>query len=44
MEMFNILVVEDDKNLRKFIKTCLMKNHYNTYEANNREEELEVIT
>ena len=43
MEMFNILVVEDDKNLRKLITTCLMKNHYNTYEAINGEEALEVL-
>ena len=41
--MFNILVVEDDKNLRKLITTCLMKNHYNTYEAINGEEALEVL-
>ena len=33
--MFNVLIVEDDKNLRKLIVTCLKKNNYNTYEAIN---------
>jgi len=41
--MFNILVVEDDKNLRKLIVTCLKKNNYNTYEAINGELALEVM-
>lgn len=41
--MFNILIVEDDKNLRKLIVTCLKKNNYNTYEATNGEEALEVL-
>lgn len=41
--MFNILVVEDDKNLRKLIVTCLRKNNYNTYEAINGEVALEVL-
>lgn len=41
--MFNILVVEDDKNLRKLIVTCLKKNHYNTYEAINGNEALELL-
>lgn len=41
--MFNILVVEDDKNLRKLITTYLQKNKYNTYEATNGEEALNVL-
>ena len=41
--MFNILVVEDDKNLRKFITTYLQRNKYNTYEATNGEEALNVL-
>ena len=41
--MFNILIVEDDKNLRKLIVTCLKKNNYNTYEAINGNEALEVL-
>lgn len=41
--MFNILVVEDDKNLRKLIKTYLQKSKYNTYEATNGEEALNVL-
>ena len=41
--MFNILVVEDDKNLRKLIVTYLMKNKYNTFEATNGEQALEKI-
>ena len=41
--MFNILVVEDDKNLRKLITTYLQRNKYNTYEAPNGEEALNVL-
>ena len=41
--MFKILIVEDDKNLRKLITTYLRKNEYITYEATNGEEALEVI-
>lgn len=41
--MFKILVVEDDKNLRKLITTYLKKNEYITYEATNGEEALEII-
>ena len=41
--MFNILVVEDDKNLRKLITTYLKKSHYNTYEALNGCEALDVL-
>ena len=41
--MFKILIVEDDKNLRKLIKTCLSKNGYVTYEATNGIEALDII-
>lgn len=41
--MFNILIVEDDKNLRKLITTYLQRNKYNTYEATNGEEALNVL-
>ena len=41
--MFNILVVEADKNLRKLITTYLQRNKYNTYEATNGEEALNVL-
>lgn len=41
--MFNILVVEDDKNLRKLIITYLKKNSYNSFEATNGEEALDII-
>lgn len=41
--MFKILVVEDDKNLKKLIVTCLKKSNYTTFEANNGEEALEVL-
>ena len=41
--MFKILVVEDDKNLRKLLTTSLNKNNYTTFEANNGEEALEVM-
>lgn len=41
--MFNILVVEDDKNLKKLMTTCLKKNNYATFEANNGEEALSVL-
>lgn len=41
--MFKILVVEDDKNLRKLIVTCLRKNDYMPFEATNGEEALEVL-
>lgn len=41
--MFNILVVEDDKNLKKLMITCLKKSNYQTFEANNGEEALEVL-
>lgn len=41
--MFNILVVEDDKNLRKLMVTYLKKNNYNTYEATNGKIALDVL-
>ena len=41
--MFNILVVEDDKNLRKLITTCLKRDNYNPYEAKDGEEALNVL-
>ena len=41
--MFNILVVEDDKNLKKLIVTYLTKNNFNTYEASNGKEALDII-
>lgn len=41
--MFKILVVEDDKNLRKLITTCLRREQYKTYEATNGVEALEVL-
>ena len=37
------MVVEDDKNLRKLITTYLQRNKYNTYEATNGEEALNVL-
>ncbi len=41
--MFNILVVEDDKNLRKLITTCLKRDNYNPFEAKDGEEALHVL-
>ena len=41
--MFNILVIEDDKNLKKLITTCLIKNNYNVFQASNGIEALEVL-
>ena len=41
--MFNILVVEDDKNLKKLIVTYLTKNNFSTYEASNGKEALDII-
>ena len=41
--MFKILVVEDDKNLRKLITTYLKKNEYITYEATNGLEALDIV-
>lgn len=41
--MFKILVVEDDKNLRKLTTTYLKKNEYITYEATNGLEALDIM-
>lgn len=41
--MFNILVVEDDKNLKKLMVTCLKKNDYETFEASNGDEALDIL-
>lgn len=41
--MFKILVVEDDKNLRKLIVTCLEKANYTVYDTKNGEEALELM-
>lgn len=41
--MFKILVVEDDKNLRKLIVTCLEKSNYTVFETRNGEEALELM-
>ena len=41
--MFKVLVVEDDKNLRKLMTTYLKRNEYITYEATNGIEALEIM-
>ena len=41
--MFKILVVEDDKNLKKLIKITLTKENYTVYEASNGEDALEML-
>jgi len=41
--MFKILVVEDNKNLRKLMTTYLKKNNYETLEAGDGEEALDII-
>lgn len=41
--MFKVLVVEDDKNLRKLMTTYLKRNEYITYEAINGIEALEIM-
>lgn len=41
--MFNILVVEDEKNLRNLMKTYLVKNQYNAYGAEDGAKALYVL-
>lgn len=41
--MFKILVVEDDKNLRKLIVTCLEKANYTVFESINGEAALNLL-
>lgn len=41
--MFNVLVVEDDKNLKKLMATYLKKNNYTTFEARNGIQALDII-
>ena len=41
--MFKILVVEDDKNLRKLITTCLKKENYEVLEAVDGENALDIM-
>ena len=41
--MFNVLVVEDDKNLKKLMVTYLKRNNYTTFEANNGIQALDII-
>ncbi|HNZ40313.1 MAG TPA: response regulator transcription factor [Clostridia bacterium] len=41
--MFNILIVEDDKNLRKLIGTVLKQNGFNVLCANDGEQALEIL-
>ena len=41
--MFKILVVEDDKNLRKLIVTCLKKANYTVFDTRNGKEALELM-
>ena len=41
--MFNVLVVEDDKNLKKLMVTYLKRNNYTVFEANNGVQALDII-
>jgi len=41
--MFNILIVEDDKNIRKLMQTVLQRNGYNTLCAPNGKEALSIF-
>jgi len=41
--MIKILVVEDDRDLRKLFCTVLTKHHYQTLEAENGEEALAIL-
>jgi DNA-binding response OmpR family regulator len=41
--MFNILIVEDDKNIRKLMQTVLRQNGYNTISASDGAEALDLF-
>ena len=41
--MFNILVVEDDENLRKLMTAVLRRNRYNVLQAGDGKEALDII-
>ena len=41
--MFNILVVDDDKNTRFLLKTILEAEHFSVYTAVNGEDAIEVL-
>ena len=41
--MFKILVVEDNKNIRKLMSTYLRRNSYDVFEAENGEDALDVM-
>jgi len=41
--MFNILIVEDDKNLRRLIGTVLKQNGFNVLSANDGEQALDIL-
>ena len=43
VNMFNILVVEDDQNTRKLIETALLDERYTPFLAKNAQEALDVI-
>ena len=41
--MFRILIVEDDNELRQLFRCVLEKNGYETFEADNGQEALDVL-
>ena len=41
--MFKVLLVEDNKNIRKLMSTYLKRNSYDVYEAENGEDALDVM-
>ena len=41
--MFNILIVEDDKNIRKLMQTVLRQNGYDTFCASDGDEALDIF-
>jgi len=41
--MLNILIVEDDKNIRKLMQTVLQQNGYNTFTASDGKKALEIF-